>query len=217
MSPKTLASKAASPKVAAPEANSFFFAKPTIKRKTPEDLSVIKLGLFPLLLRFGWESQLYPILNQDLAQVSNRLMDFAGFALSSWEQRLGESGPRAKFLSAADLSVQAALKAQLRFAPKAITDRQLSSFMEREVAGSALHQFKRSWLAHCAQTGVKKAWLYLVSSTIEDENPWWLEVNYSKKQRNSDCAALWAVSADDGLPLTWAGNVGTVLAPGKLE
>lgn len=164
-------------------------------RLQPHELHI---GLYGLTLSAGWTTGLYPMLQKDFGPLNaNAVLDYAMFSIRH----------RA---DSTDL-MRDEMAQQLLFSDSLRSDSWYSDFFENQLSADIIHQFRMDWLKRFAAQGGTKVWLCIDGSnndcTISESRI--AEPGNSKSHKAVNIYSyMWAVSSEDGRPVTWFLNNG---------
>ena len=170
------------------------WAKAYGKPRLPFEL---RIGLYCASLAIGRSTGLYDIVQEALGpRNGNAVMDYAMFLLRSrcnTTQLFAET-----------------MRTQALFSELPYEDSWYSELFA-EISGEQIHQLRTAWLARCAATGTKRVWLCIDGSNNDCavSNSALAAKGAAKSHKNGRIISyIWAVNADDGLPVTWFVNHG---------
>lgn len=155
-------------------------------------------GYTALTLSAGWKTGLYPMLQKDFGPLNaNAILDYAMFSIRH----------RA---DSTDL-MKDEMAQQLLFSDSLRSDSWYSDFFENQLSADVIHQFRMDWLKRFAAQGGTKVWLCIDGSnndcTVSESRI--AEPGNSKSHKAVNIYSyMWAVSSEDGRPVTWFLNNG---------
>ncbi len=166
-----------------------------------EDESVpcheLHVGLYSLFLASAWKTKLYPIMQKVFGpQNTNVMLDYAMYCVH-----------------ARNISTQLmvdSMYSHMFFSEKLNSDSWYSDFFENELSLDVVHQFKIEWVKQYSKTS-PKAWICIDGSNndclVSDSSI--AEYGNDKSHKGLPIYGyMWAVSATDGMPLTYFVNNG---------
>jgi hypothetical protein len=168
--------------------------------KLPEH--ILHVGLYALTLGIGYETGLYPILQNAYGPLhANILMDYGIYSI----------------LEQSDVSMHFPDRMAQRviFSKDCVSDSWLSDFFQNRITGNDNAAFRSQWLDACKKRGVTKAWISIDGSNNNcDALACDLaEKGHSKSRKNTNVVSyMYAVNAEDGRPITY-----TVSNGGKVD
>ncbi len=158
----------------------------------------LHIGMYAALLGIGSQTGLYQILHEIYGPLyGNAIMDYCMYSISN------RTDATQLFLEK--------MADQVKFSDETYDDSWFSSMFLNHMPANANHQFKVQWLRKCVEHGERKAWICIDGSNndcaISNSNI--VEQGKAKSHTSSNIVSfLWAVSAQDGLPLTYFINNG---------
>ena len=165
-----------------------------------KDLPEHKLyaGMYAASLGIGYKTGLYPILHECYGPLyGNGIMDYCMYSI----------------LKRSDVAqlYHDSMADQVKFSDTTYEDGWFSSLFKDHMSANANHQFRIRWLKQCAAKGITKAWICIDGSNndLALSDSILAEKGKAKSGRNSDIVSfIWAVSSEDGTPLTYFVNNG---------
>lgn len=154
---------------------------------------VMHSGLYATMLGIGWETGLYTILGQVYGpQDANCIMDYAMYSIAHHSDVAQTFGER--------------MRDEVLFSEKLPDESRLSSLFASGMTEEANFRFRDAWVKQCVARGLKKVWLSIDGSNNDcsADAPGLVEAGKSKSGNSSGIVSyMYAVSADDGLPITY--------------
>ena len=159
------------------------------------------VGMYAMTLTVTHRNQLYPILHQAFGPLyGNALLDFAMYSI------MERSNVAYRFM--------AAMEHEVIFSKDRMDDSQLSVMFESKITIDMIRKFRIEWLKQCRSSGAAKAWISIDGSNSDCEctNSELTAKTKNKSGLNKDAVSyMYAVNADDGLPLTYLDYYGDMV------
>ena len=154
---------------------------------------VLHCGAYALFLGIGWTSDLYPALNEVYGpQVANLTMDYAMHSILQHTNVAETFHDR--------------MHGEVLFSEKLYDDTRLSLLFSEDLNEESTFAFRDAWLKRCVMKGLRKVWLCIDGSN-NDCNVSDSEIvgeGKAKSHLNTGIVGyMYAVSAEDGLPVTY--------------
>lgn len=157
----------------------------------------LHVGLYSLFLASAWKTELYPIMQKVFGPLNtNAILDYAMYCV------------HARNIST-ELMADSMYE-HMMFSKKRYSDSWYSKFFAKELSLDDVHQFKIAWIKQQAKTS-GKVWLCIDGSNndcvVKDSTI--AEYGNDKSHRGLPIYGyMWAVSATDGMPITYFVNNG---------
>lgn len=158
----------------------------------------LHVGMYAACLGIASKNGLYPLLHEAYGPLyGNAIMDYCMYSMY-------------KRTDTTQL-YQDTMNDQVKFSDETYSDSWFSALFKTYMSANANHQFRIGWLKKVASEGIKKAWLCIDGSNddcaITDSRI--AEKGKAKSHLNKNIVSfIWAVSAEDGMPLTYFVNNG---------
>ena len=162
---------------------------------------LVQVGLYAATLAIAQRTGLYRDVVTSFGPLyGNGIMDYAMFSISE------RSSSTQLFADA--------MAFRMLFSRERHDDSWFSRLFSRHMTPEAVHNFKINHIKRCAERGMRKVWLCIDGSnndcTMHDSDL--AEPGKAKSGRQVPIVSyIWAVSAADGTPVTWAVNRGGVV------
>lgn len=158
----------------------------------------LHVGMYAASLGIGYSCGLYPVLHDVYGPLyGNAVMDYCMYSIM-------------KRTDTTQLYYDSMVN-QVKFSDVTYEDGWFSDMFRNHMSANANHQFRIQWLKQCAARGTSKAWICIDGSNndIALTDSCIAEKGKAKSGKNSDLVSfIWAVSAEDGTPLTYFVNNG---------
>lgn len=159
---------------------------------------VVHSGMYALLLGIGYHTSLYPLLIDAYGPLyANAIMDFSMYSIK-------EKSDTAQ-------TYEGSMSNQMLFSKKNHSDSWLSDFFKNKMTEEQNCKFRDAWLKRCKEEGVSKVWISIDGSNhnCEAQKCSLSEKGKAKSGKNVKIVSyLYAVSAEDGSPVTYFVNNG---------
>ena len=156
--------------------------------------AVKRIGMFVFSLAVSSNIGLYQVLVDSCGpEYANFVMDFAMYSI--------------QYKSNVAKDFEVLMKGQMLFSSKLHGDSWISEFFMRKIDADIIQTFKLKWLDVCKKKGMKNVWLCIDGSNNDTAaaDSEMAEKGRAKSKKNSDIYAyMYAVSADDGTPVTFS-------------
>ena len=158
----------------------------------------LHVGLYSLFLASAWKTELYPIMQKVFGPLhTNVMLDYAMYCVH-----------------ARDITTELmenSMYEHMLFSEKQYSDSWYSDFFEKKLSLDDVHQFKIEWLKQYSKTS-EKAWICIDGSNndcvVKDSTL--AEYGNDKSHKGLPVYGyMWAVSATDGMPITYFVNNGS--------
>lgn len=154
---------------------------------------VMHCGIYATVLGIGWETGLYPILNQVYGpQDANCIMDYAMYSMVQHSDVAQTFGER--------------MHDEVLFSEHLPDESRLSALFARGMKEEVNFRFRDAWARQCVARGLKKVWLSIDGSNSDcrADVPELAEAGKAKSRADvSIVSYMYAVSTEDGLPVTY--------------
>ena len=160
---------------------------------------MIGIGTYMLSLGIGHTTGLYKCIHDVFGPYNgNVLYDYAMYAI------MDRSNVAYLF--------KPAMEGVYLFCKDRIDDDKIGTIFSEEITHEAIEEFKVEWVERCVALGIKEVWLAIdgSNSNYESKNSNLSQKGKAKSKKNVEIVSyIWAVSAKDGLPVTFAVNDGS--------
>ena len=154
---------------------------------------VLHCGMFALTLGAGWKTGIYPVLTESFgSRTANLIMDYSMYSIF-------QHG------NAAELFAER-LQGQVVFSEKPADEAHLGALFREKMTEEANDRFREAWIRQCMQRGLRKVWLSIDGSNSDCDTsaPELAERGHAKSGKDGRVIGyMYAVSADDGTPVTY--------------
>lgn len=162
---------------------------------------IVSGGMYAAALGVGLRTGLYSAVQEAFGRVEgNAVMDYAMFMILSQ--------------SCTTKDFPQVMAEQIRFEGALRNGSRHSHLFSDRITESKIHKFKRLWAMRCAAMGTKKVWLCVDGSNTDSaaKDADLAAPGKSKSGNQGNIVSyLWAVSAEDGAPVTWVVHHGGVV------
>lgn len=155
------------------------------------------VGLYSLFLASAWQTGLYPLMQKVFGPLyTNAILDYAMYcvhARNTTTELMAES-----------------MREHMIFSEKRNSDSWYSDFFENKLSLDVVHQFKIAWLNQYSKKS-SKAWLCIDGSNNDCVVQGSTIAEYGNDKSHKGLPVygyMWAVSATDGMPITYFVNNG---------
>ena len=160
----------------------------------------LQLGVHLLALLISHRLGLYPILHEVFGPLhGNAMLDFAVYSIK--ERR------NAAYL------FRPAMSDSVLFSKDRFDDDFLSRLFNEETDPGKIREFRLAWLSACRERGIDSVYLTVDGTNFncETDSPLAQKGEAKSKKNIRIVSHIWAVSAKDGLPVTWFVNEGSTV------
>ena len=185
--------------------STFKFEYPQLWEQYYGDLGLsehlVQVGLYATTLAVSQQTGLYrDVLASFGPLYGNGIMDYAMFSIAE--------------RSSSTQLFAGAMALRMLFSRERHDDSWFSRLFSRNMTQKAVHDFKINHIKRCAQRGIRKVWLCIDGSNndcaVHDSDL--AEFGKAKSGKQVPIVSyIWAVSAEDGTPVTWTVNRGGVV------
>lgn len=158
----------------------------------------LHLGMYALSLGIGYQSGLYPILQQVYGPLyGNAIMDYAMYSIMDRTDTTQLFTDR--------------MAREVLFSKEAYSDSWYSELFHTHMLEDSNHRFRTEWLKECSRRGITKAWISIDGSNndCEVKNSDLCEKGNAKSHTNADIVSfIWAVDIRTKTPITYFVNNG---------
>ena len=158
----------------------------------------VEIGIYTVMLALGHRTGIYPILHSSFGPMyGNAVMDYAMYSIK--ERR------NAAYL------FKPAMSNSFLFSLERKDDDWISDVFSNKITMNSIYDFRAKWIEQCRKRGIAEVWLAVdgSNSDYESENSRLSQKGAAKSKKNVDIVSyIWAVSAKDGTPVTFAVNEG---------
>lgn len=154
----------------------------------------MKMGMYGLCLGAGERNGLYKALMEayDGAKNANAIMDFAMYSILN---------PR----NDPELYTTRMME-EITFSEENHDAAWWTEFFGEKLTESQHNEFRRVWMRHCQEKGIRKVWLCIGDVTDDHEMGTGQYDNYGENKARTSrpiTGYIWAISAEDGLTITY--------------
>lgn len=161
---------------------------------------ILRIGLFSLTLGIARKCHVYQNLIDSYGpEMANRIMDYSMYSILSktnvamgFEERMTD---------------------EELFSRKRMNRNDIGRLFSEELVRNKNDAFKKEWIKACAEMGKKEAWICVDGTNMDCQADIpEAEKGHDKTRKGGDIVGcMYAVSADDGLPLTYVSYSGSVV------
>ncbi len=160
---------------------------------------IIGIGTYELTLGIGHKTGLYNCIHQAFGPYyGNLLVDYAMYAI--------------KDRSNAAYLFKPAMDNVFLFSKDRVDDDKLGEVFSKKITHEMIEKFKVEWVQRCVEIGIEQVWLSIdgSNSNFESKGSSLSQKGKAKSRKNVEIVSyIWAVSAEDGLPVTFDVNDGS--------
>ncbi len=162
---------------------------------------VLSVGMYALSLGIGYRTGLYPLLHTAYGPLyANAIMDYSCYSI----------------LDRSDVSqiYPERMAREATYSPEVHADSWWSDFFNSKMTENQNHMFRTGWLAECRKRGITKAWISIDGSNSDctASKSDLSQKGKAKSHKNVRVVSyLYAVSAEDGTPLSYFVSDGSVV------
>ena len=164
----------------------------------PSNPNTLNAGLYMITLASSQKNGLYKAVTESFGPLyGNAIMDYAMYSI--------------KFHSNVTKNFKESMGSQLTFSDKINNESWMSKLFSKNIKGEYVYKFQKKWASLCAKSGVKNVWLCIDGSNnnCSVSNSLLAEPGKAKSRKNGNIVSyIWAVSSQDGMPVTWRVNNG---------
>lgn len=155
-------------------------------------------GMYALSLGIGYETGLYPILQEVYGPLyCNAMMDYAMYSIMDRTDTTQLFPDR--------------MAGEVLFSREAYSDTWYSDLFRTHMSGDLNHRFRMEWLKACTARGITRAWISIDGSNNDCEVSVsaLCEKGKAKSHSNANLVSfIWAIDVQTGMPVTWFVNNG---------
>ena len=160
---------------------------------------IIGIGIYEITLGIGHATGLYRSIHDSFGPFyGNLILDYAMYSIMDCKNVAYLFKP--------------AMENTFLFSKDRMDDDKLSDVFSKKITHEMIEEFKARWVRNCVDLGINEVWLSIdgSNSNYESANSNLSQKGKAKSRKNVEIVSyIWAVSAKDGLPVTFAVNDGS--------